>query len=98
MSMANLAMTYWNQERWKEAEELQVKALEIRQRVLGKEHPDTLISVHNLAFLFKRQGRDGEATALMEDCIRMRKRVLGPDHPDTTDSQDILNGWRTGEI
>ena len=33
-SMANLASTYWNQGRWKEAEELFVQVMETRKRVL----------------------------------------------------------------
>ena len=32
--------------------------------MLGKEHPDTLISVNNLAVLYQAQGRYGEAEPL----------------------------------
>jgi tetratricopeptide (TPR) repeat protein len=39
-SMANLASTYRNQGRWKEAEELEVQVMETSLRVLGAEHPD----------------------------------------------------------
>jgi len=48
-SMANLASTYWNQGRWKEAEELGVLVMETTKRVLGEEHPDSLTSMANLA-------------------------------------------------
>ena len=48
-SMANLASTYWNQGRWKEAEELEVQVMETSSRVLGLEHPDTLTK---LAFTY----------------------------------------------
>ena len=34
-TMANLAATFWNQGRRKEAEELEVQAMETRKRVLG---------------------------------------------------------------
>ncbi|OHW96949.1 TPR domain protein, partial [Colletotrichum incanum] len=47
--MANLASTYWNQGRWKEAEELDVRVMETSSRVLGDEHPHTLTSMANLA-------------------------------------------------
>jgi tetratricopeptide (TPR) repeat protein len=47
--MANLASTYSNQGRWKEAEELEVQVMETRKRVLGQKHPDTLTSMANLA-------------------------------------------------
>jgi DNA repair protein RadC len=39
-SMNNLASTYQNQGRWKEAEDLEVLVMETRKRVLGQEHPD----------------------------------------------------------
>jgi hypothetical protein len=52
-SMANLASTYSNQGRWKEAEELEVQVMETRKRVLGEEHPSTLTSMNNLAFTLK---------------------------------------------
>jgi hypothetical protein len=48
ISMSNLALTYTNQGRWKEAEELFVQVIETSLRVLGKEHPDTLTSMANL--------------------------------------------------
>jgi hypothetical protein len=47
--MANLASTYRNQGRWKEAEELFVQVMETSLRVLVQEHPDTLTSMNNLA-------------------------------------------------
>ncbi|KAJ7926649.1 hypothetical protein B0H13DRAFT_2313367 [Mycena leptocephala] len=56
-SMANLASTYWNQDRWKDAEALQVVVLETRKRVLGEEHPSTLTSMANLASTYWNQGR-----------------------------------------
>jgi len=57
-SMANLASTYRNQGRWKEAEELDVQVVEMSSRVLGAEHPGTLISMANLGVTFWNQNRD----------------------------------------
>lgn len=57
MSMANLASSYRNQGRWKEAEVLGVEVLEIRKTVLGAEHPNTLTSMNNLAATFYDQER-----------------------------------------
>jgi len=51
-SIANLASTFWNHGRWKEAEELFVQVIETRKRVLGVEHPSTLTSIANLASTF----------------------------------------------
>ncbi|KAK5673906.1 hypothetical protein LTS10_013321 [Elasticomyces elasticus] len=54
-AMANLASTYRNQGRWKEAEELEVKVVDARSRVLGEEH-HTLSAITNLASTYRIQG------------------------------------------
>ena len=41
----------------KEVEELEVEVMEIRKRVLGAEHPDTLTSMANLASTYRNQDR-----------------------------------------
>jgi hypothetical protein len=58
-SMGNLASTYMNQGRWKEAEMLEVVVMEKRKQVLGDDHPDTLASVANLAFMVREPGALG---------------------------------------
>ena len=92
--MANLASTYMNQGRWKEAEELGVQVMETRKRMLGEEHPSTLTSMHNLAFTWKGYGRDAEAIELMEKCVLLQASVLGFDHPNTLYSAAALIGWQ----
>ena len=94
-SMANLASTYRNQGRWKEAEELEVQVMETSLRVLGAEHPSTLTRMNNLAFTWERQGRDTEALKLMEECVQLQTRVLGIDHPNTISSFAALIRWQT---
>ena len=89
-SMANLASTYRNQGRWKEAEELEVQVMETRKRVLGLEHPDTLTSMANLASTYRNQGRWKEAEELFVQVMETRKRVLGLEHPDTLTSMANL--------
>ncbi|KAK3384121.1 hypothetical protein B0T24DRAFT_73221 [Lasiosphaeria ovina] len=84
------ASTYWNQGRWKEAEELLAKELSICSRVLGEEHPDTLISIANLASIYRNQGRWKEAEELGVQVIKTRKKVLGEEHPSTLNSMANL--------
>ena len=64
-SMANLAETYRNLARWKEAGGLEVQVAETRNGVLSQEHPDTLISLANFAYTWKSQGRLSEAVAML---------------------------------
>ena len=59
-----LAATYGQQGRWNEAEKLEVDVMKLRKRLLGVEHPDTLISMENLAATYRKQGRWNEAKTL----------------------------------
>ncbi|RHZ67122.1 uncharacterized protein CDV56_102619 [Aspergillus thermomutatus] len=89
-SMDNLASTYWNQGRWREAEELQIQVVETSKQVLGLEHPSTLTSMDNLALTNRNQGQWKEAEELQVQVLEIRKQVLGQDHPDTLKSMDSL--------
>jgi hypothetical protein len=55
-SMGNLALTYSDHGRRKEAEELEVQVMETRKRVLGQEHPSTLTRMANPAWTYKIRG------------------------------------------
>jgi CHAT domain-containing protein/tetratricopeptide (TPR) repeat protein len=55
----------------------------IRRRVLGEDHPETLISCNNLAFNLDAQGKYTEAQPLLEEALSSRRRVLGEEHPST---------------
>ena len=72
------------------------RAYDLRLRLLGPEHPDTLSSMHNLAFVLQKLGKFDEARTLNERALEIRRRVLGPEHPDTLASMSIsaiiLNG------
>ena len=95
--MANLASTYQNQGRWKEAEELQAKELEICTRVLGPRHPDTLISMSNLALIWKGMERHEDALGLIQTCFDLRQQILGVGHPYTLSTLSTLKAWLRDE-
>jgi eukaryotic-like serine/threonine-protein kinase len=58
---------------------LQQRALELRRKVLGDDHPSTLQSIGNLADLLDPD--KGKPYYL--EAIERSRRVLGPDHPST---------------
>ena len=60
------------------------------ERVLGPDHPDTLVSRNNLAVAYRAAGRYAEAIPLHEQALAACERVLGPDHPDTLTSRNNL--------
>jgi tetratricopeptide (TPR) repeat protein len=76
--------------RYREAEPLYRQALEIRQKVLGPEHPSTAISLNTLALLLQDQGKFDEAEPLYRQALAIYQKVLGPEHPDTVESRNNL--------
>jgi tetratricopeptide (TPR) repeat protein len=76
--------------RYTEAEQPFVQAVEIRKKVLGQEHPNTLIGIANLASTFWNQGRWKEAEELVVQVMETRKRELGQEHPETLTSMNNL--------
>jgi hypothetical protein len=85
-----LASVLRHQGKWMEAEELDVKIMETRKKVLGEEHPFTLISMGHLAATYRNQERWKEAEELDVKVIETRKKVLGEEHPSTLTSMGHL--------
>jgi tetratricopeptide (TPR) repeat protein len=81
--MTSLSDVYAGQGQPAQAAALDSQILEIRRRVLGPEHPETLLSMSNLAADYHEQGRFSQAEALGSQAMEIRRRVLGPEHPDT---------------
>ncbi|KAI9828117.1 MAG: hypothetical protein M1832_003644 [Thelocarpon impressellum] len=75
---------------FQEAEKLCLQAVELRRRLIGNRHPNTLLSMGNLATSLYHQGRLKEAEELEVEVLDMRKEVLGLRHPDTLISMGNL--------
>ena len=58
-----------------------------RNRILGPDHEDTLLSKHNCAIILDKLQRFGEAKKMEEEVLRGRVQVLGPSHRDTLQSK-----------
>ncbi len=52
----NIAVGYFILGKYKEAEQMDRQTLELREKVLGREHPNTLNSMNNLASILNNQG------------------------------------------
>ncbi len=64
------------------------QTLELREKVLGKEHPSTLTSMNNLAKMLHSQGKHEQAGQIHRQTLQLRENTLGKDHPDTLDSMN----------
>jgi tetratricopeptide (TPR) repeat protein len=90
--MDGYATTLAVEHRNDEAEKLLRETLDIRHRILGPDHRDTLMSMNNLANMLFLEARYGDAEKLAREALAIQLRVLGPDHPDTAMSTYNLGG------
>ncbi|KAF2786639.1 hypothetical protein K505DRAFT_398427, partial [Melanomma pulvis-pyrius CBS 109.77] len=71
-------------------------ALFMKEKVLGPEHPDTLMSMSNLAVALGGQGKyeeeeeEEEEESINRKTLVRREKVLGPEHPGTLRSVNRL--------
>lgn len=73
---------------YKSAETLLRRESDIRNRLLGDEHPDTLTTMNNLAETLRAQGDLAGARKIQEQVLEITRRILGEEHPDTS-----LSAW-----
>jgi tetratricopeptide (TPR) repeat protein len=68
------------------------------ERLLGDEHPDTLIARGNLASSYWQAGRTDEAITIEERVVADSKRLLGDEHRNTLTARGNLASsyWQAG--
>ncbi|KAK2589658.1 hypothetical protein QQS21_012665 [Conoideocrella luteorostrata] len=85
-----VAHSYYLLGQYQKAEQVYWQALQLCREVLGKEHPDTLISMNNLASVLSDLGKDEEAEKMHRQTLQLKEKVLGKEHPSTLKSLDNL--------
>ncbi|NEO96258.1 MAG: tetratricopeptide repeat protein [Moorea sp. SIO3G5] len=90
-SLNNLALLYYNQGRYSDAEPLYLQALDLMKQLLGQNHPLVATSLNNLAGLYDNQGRYSEAEPLYRQALEIAVQQLGEDHPNTQIISDNLS-------
>ncbi len=60
--------------------------LDIQQRILGEEHPDTATSLNNVGGTYSELGDYQKALECHEKALDIRMRIFGEEHPDTATS------------
>jgi eukaryotic-like serine/threonine-protein kinase len=88
--MSVMGQVYGNLGLYVRAQPLLTRALDIRRRVLGPSHPQTLNSMDDLALNLNRQGHFSEAEKVLRDTLDLRRRLLGGDQPDTLKTMSNL--------
>ena len=83
---SNFALVMRENGDWKNAQELEIKVMDMRKKLLGAEHPYTLSSIANLAVTYRDQGMWNKAEQLQIQVMDMRKRLQSAEHPDSLSS------------
>ncbi len=68
------------------------RALEIRERLLGAEHPNVASTLNNLASIYRNQGEFDKALELQQRALSIVEKTMGTEHPNVASA---LNGLAT---
>ena len=85
------------QGKYGDAEKLVRNVIEVRTRILGPEHLDTLESRHRLIYSLSRQTKYAEAEAEARDVLRVQEKVLGSEPVDTSVTRYYLADALVGQ-
>ncbi len=85
-----IGQTYEDLSLYNEAKLQLQRAFDLRRRVLGETHPDTLDGMDSLANVYERNGEFVEAEMLYEKALALERSVLGEEHHITLSSMTGL--------
>ena len=80
-----LGNLYLDHSKMKEAEDLYLRALKTKEKVLGLEHASTLSTVNNLGVSYSKQGKEEEAEEMYLRALVGNEKNHGPEHSETLD-------------
>src|ERR1700679_102716 len=89
-NLDKLAQEYESQGRYQEAEPLCKRALAIREKLLGPNHPVVATELNNLAVLYDKHDKYSEAEPLFNRALAVKERVFGPNHLEVAAGLDNL--------
>jgi serine/threonine-protein kinase len=80
----------WRTGKLAEAKATFERALALREKVFGPDHPDVANSLNNLGLVLHEMGDYEKAVATHERALALREKVLGEGHPDVAMSLNNL--------
>ncbi|KAL7276144.1 hypothetical protein RUND412_000877 [Rhizina undulata] len=78
-----LGLTYRELGYYKQVEAFYRNAMAGKEKALGKDHLDTLVTVHNIALVFQNQGQYDKALEWHQRSLAGREKAFGKDHLHT---------------
>ena len=92
-SLSSVAIQRYQQGDYAKARDLEMEALQIREKVLGKEHPDYATSLNNLALFNSKLGNYAEAVQLATEALLIEEKILGREHPEYARTLNNLGNY-----
>jgi tetratricopeptide (TPR) repeat protein/predicted Ser/Thr protein kinase len=89
-----LADLYVRQGKTVPAEQMYKGALEMQQRLLGEDHPDSMDTMNHLGQLYQELGNESEAERLLMRTLELRQRVSAPENVFLADVRRALGRLR----
>jgi serine/threonine-protein kinase len=76
--------------RKEESRALNERALALKEKALGPEHPSVARSLNNVGILLVSLGQPEQGQPLLERSLEIKRKTLGPEHPSVAGSLDNL--------
>ncbi|WP_350117172.1 CHAT domain-containing tetratricopeptide repeat protein [Nitrosomonas sp.] len=86
----NEAFSHYQQGRHTEALSLAQQALEVAEKTLGPEHPDTATCLLAIGVLYEELGELDKVEPFYQRALSIREKALSPEHPDVATSLNNL--------
>ena len=83
-SYGTAASKYYQEGNYPKALEFYIKALNIEEKVLGKDHPYTATAYGNIGAIYDKMGNYPKALEFCTKALNILEKVFGEDHPKTT--------------
>ena len=91
----NIGLVLDDEGKHEEALNYYQKALAIREKVLGTEHPNTATTYHNIGFSYYKMKKYDTALEYMNKALAIFQEKLGPIHPRTITVQNCIANVET---
>lgn len=78
----------------REAKEIFKSLIDKQKTVLGKNHKDTLDSIHEFNYCFMLDKEHSKALSMFEDLVKVERRVLGEDNQQTLHSLEVIDNCK----
>ncbi|KFE63931.1 tetratricopeptide repeat protein [Hyalangium minutum] len=82
LALHHLSVLHQEMGQYPEAWEKATRALALREKALGPEHPDVASSLQHLSHIAWWMGKYPLALEMAERSLALKKKVLGPEHPE----------------